>query len=68
MIGRRITPSYPMPVLPRVLWAAVLIAHEHKLRAAAAGKNWECDCRCCQAACEFVAQQLLAEKTKGASA
>jgi len=47
MIPRRIPVRDDAEIRPQFAWAALILAHQHKVDQEKEGKAWTCKCRCC---------------------
>jgi len=48
MIPRRIPVRDDAEIRWKSAWAALILAHQHKIDQEAAGEAWTCKCRCCR--------------------
>jgi hypothetical protein len=48
MIPRTIAMPDDAEIRPQFSWAALLLAHQHRIDQLAAGEAWTCACRCCR--------------------
>jgi len=48
LIPRMIAVPYETEIRPQFCWAALVLAHQHKIDQAKEGKSWTCACRCCR--------------------
>jgi len=48
MIPRTIPIPADVQIRPKSAWAALILAHQHKIDQEAEGETWTCECRCCE--------------------
>jgi len=58
MIPRQIPIPDDVQIRPRSAWAALILAHQHKIDQEAEGETWTCVCRCCRFFCAIAEEEM----------